>query len=589
MPPSSAPRSEVRPSEGVVQSISCAVGERVERASNVLKFSGLNKNQGAIVKAKGLLVACALAMGLMACSSGGDGGGDVAGGSKTVSGPDVKTIGTGVLMPRTFVFSEQEAKGSTISETEFEVRRPQMRVYEIGDVLIVDDHGGRLIKITGVQIKEDGIVYSYEQASLAEAFETLDVRMQGDLTRDDLGDSFDMGDPEIELRWASNVSTRSLSSKAIEVDDNVLELNFNQLGVQSKSSIEINGGASFKLNPDFGIKLERQAGGYLPDLSFSAMLSPDFKGYINLTSRYGGSVSYSRGWEKEMKPIRRFIVVPGLSAPVPFWVTPKLNGSVAVSGFANSKFYKNYSFGVDGRFGVRKPAQGNWDLVADISGSAALEVSDVQGELGIGFQAPNVGLSFLIYSVGGPNFDIKFIGDLAGSGATRSGPYQEGVQVEGKVRTEMHAGLKGGVDLDGVGALKKLWGGVSFSYAPISLKVYEGLKLVEYERFFPYKGKAAITVFDSGSSPDDVFEVNLDGRVVGRTSKGGSGQFRLSNLRPGEHSLTVSTVEDDEPPGTWGVRLGEGVTFTDGATSDSGYSQLGGLVSFIIIAPEEQE
>lgn len=493
-------------------------------------------------------------------------------------------------MSRTFVFTEQESRGSTISDTEFEVRQPQQRVYAVGDVLIVDDHGGRLIKITGVQVNADTIVYSYEQASLAEAFEALDIRMQGDLTREELGESFDTGNPEIELRWADGVSKKGLNSKGVEVDSNVMELNFNRLGVQSKSGVEINGGATFRLNPDFGIKLERQPGGYLPHLSVSAMLSPNFKGHVDLKSRYGGAqVSYSAEWAKSLPSIRRLIKIPGKGIYVPFWVTPRLAGTIGISGSTNSKLVTNYNFDVGGRFGVSKPAQADWDLIADVTSSAELEVGDAQGELQIGFHIPNVDFQFLIYSVAGPNFEAMFGGYLKGAGATRDDPYEEGIEVEGKVQAEMRAGLKGVIDLKDAGALSKLFGDVSYSYAPVSMKVYEGLKLVDYKKFFPYKGKAAVTVFDSGNVPDDVFEVRLDGRLVGRTSKGGSGQFRLTSLRPGEHELTITTVEDDAPPGTWSIRLNEGVTFANGATFDSGLAYLGGRESFIIIAPEESE
>ena len=103
---------------------------------------------------------------------------------------------------------------------------------------------------------------------------------------------------------------------------------------------------------------------------------------------------------------------------------------------------------------------------------------------------------------------------------------------------------------------------------------------------FPYQGQAAVTVYDNGSAPDDIFEVSLDGVQIGFTNKGGSGQFRLKNLRPGDHTLTVKTVEDDSPPGTYAISLNEGITFSDGSTSRSGTASLNQSVNFTIVVPK---
>jgi hypothetical protein len=106
-----------------------------------------------------------------------------------------------------------------------------------------------------------------------------------------------------------------------------------------------------------------------------------------------------------------------------------------------------------------------------------------------------------------------------------------------------------------------------------------------YNHFFPFSGAAGIKVYDNGSAPDDIFEVSVDGLVLGRTSKGGSGQFRVGSLRPGAHTLRLLTIEDDLPPGTWAVQLANGVTFADGTTTRSGGLALGSATELQIVVP----
>lgn len=364
-------------------------------------------------------------------------------------------------------------------------------------------------------------------------------------------------------------------------------MKFKRLGAQVGSGIEIDGGASFKLNPDFGLKLEKASGDNLPQLALNATLSPDLQAYISLASKYGGQVSYTLEKPIPLKPIRRVIFVPilGVPTPVPFWIKPVINVAASVNGTASSKFTQTYNYGVRGRFGVEKPAQAPWKGIGEFNNTSSLDVSDVEGELGINIQVPKFEFQFLIYSAAGPNFEVVPEAGLTGKGGTQGNPPVEGVEVDGNGKVSVAAGLKGGLDFGNIDAVKALLGDVSFSFTPISLKLFESV-LFEKKWFFPYQGQAAVTVYDNGNAPDDIFEVSLNGVVVGLTNKGGSGQFRLKNLRPGEHTLTIKTVEDDSPPGTYAIQLNEGITFVGGATSRSGTASLNQSVSFTIIVPE---
>lgn len=82
-----------------------------------------------------------------------------------------------------------------------------------------------------------------------------------------------------------------------------------------------------------------------------------------------------------------------------------------------------------------------------------------------------------------------------------------------------------------------------------------------------------------------IFGVSLDGadRIH---EQGWLRSVPLKNLRPGDHTLTVKTVEDDSPPGTYAISLNEGITFSDGSTSRSGTASLNQSVNFTIVVPK---
>ena len=88
-------------------------------------------------------------------------------------------IGKGELNANTHIVTESDAAGSSLTDDTFTVIKPQATVYKIGDVLIIDAHGGRLVRVVGVRETGTEIHYQYEQASLAEAFKSLDIHMQG--------------------------------------------------------------------------------------------------------------------------------------------------------------------------------------------------------------------------------------------------------------------------------------------------------------------------------------------------------------------------------------------------------------------------
>lgn len=497
--------------------------------------------------------------------------------------------GSGTFNANTHLMETLALDGASMDANVLTVRKPQATVHTVGTVLVIDGFGGHLVRITGVQESSSEIRYSYEQASLAQAFASLDVKFDGELTSEDLGDSFATGDPEIEISWRDS-PLRARSARAqdpkVKASTNTLEIKYKKMGAQIGSGIEIDGSSSFKLNPDFSLTLKKLPSDTLPSLDMSALISPELQTSLSIASLYGGQISYTLEKKIDFPPFKRIIIVPvaGIPVPVPFWIKPVINLSGGVNGTAGSKFTTTYGYGLAGSLGFTRTGAAGLEGIATLIPSSDLKVTNVESEFGVTLGVPKMEIQFLIYSAAGPNFEIGVDSGIVGKGGVQGVPPVEGVEVKAEMKLKAAVGIKGGLDFSDINAVKALLGDVSFSYAPISVPVLERTKY-EGTWFFPYTGQASVRVYDNGSAPDDIFEISLNGAVLGLTNKGGSGQFRLKDLRPGSHTLSLKTVEDDSPPGTYAIELNDGLMFSSGGTTRSGNANLGQSVDFNILVP----
>jgi murein DD-endopeptidase MepM/ murein hydrolase activator NlpD len=120
-------------------------------------------------------------------------------------------------------------------------------------------------------------------------------------------------------------------------------------------------------------------------------------------------------------------------------------------------------------------------------------------------------------------------------------------------------------------------------YAPNG-KIYQGGKVDP----MPCIGRnvnGSITVRDNGNLADDAFIVSIDGLLVCTTSIGASNTCAVGSLRPGTHTLSLFVVIAPDNIGTYEIILGNGLTFSDGSTEQSGSPPQGYSAFYLINVP----
>lgn len=515
-----------------------------------------------------------LGVALSGCGGGGTGTPPTAGQGATTA---AKTIGTGTFNANTYLLKPAETLNSVITDTTLTLKKPQSQIRKVGDVLIIEDHDGRLLEVTGVSETAGEVVYTYKPASLAKAFNTLDVSLKENIGPDDLGDTLVTNDPELELSWAP-VTSGKATGKDVALERSI-DVKYKNIGINS--GISMSGSSSFAINPEFKITLTRR--GATPDLDMTALISPKFTTQVKTETKYGGSIAWEMPTkEYKFKSFKRYVMVPvfGVPMPVPIIIKPVLTVDASVNGTANSMITAQATTSIGGSFGFRKNYAGVENIYAT-QNSHTLDVTDAQGAVNLSVAAPQVSLSFMLYSVAGPHFDLGAESSLEGSHDVQSGV--EGIKVTGKIGAAAAAGLKVSLDFSSLEKISPIFGELSTDFSPFKISYTKDLASKEW--FFPYIGTASIVVRDNGNAPDDIFAIYLDGVLLGNTTKGGSGQFRLKNLKPGSRQLSVKVVEDDAPPGTYEVQLADGLKFNDGQTIKSGTAALGQQVDFTIVVP----
>lgn len=421
------------------------------------------------------------------------------------------------------------------------------RGLEVGKVLVSSMGNGALRKVLAIRPQGSTVVVETGPATLTEAFEELDLDLQKPLGRAELGDL--VSDvPGVSFEWVQEPSVQSRArDQAASVEFATLKMNFKNAEF-SAGGLSVDGEVFLRLHPVLTLQTKPDPGLVPKVETFVAGARPEFYGSLTVSSRFGGSVSADKSWFN--KPLA--IVVWG-----PLVFVPKLRISSAISGSANGSFSSTYSLQASAVALAGWNETEGWYTRGTINPVRAGSVDQAKATLEVRADLLTVELRFDLYALAGPYAKASAYTQV-------SGEFDIGPDSREGVRVTVGGGLsvEAGVSTDFQEML-----GADFDRGRAIVSVDAPLVTV-FEKFFPYEGLASLVVGDNGTAAEDIFEVELDGIFLGRTHRGGTGQFRATDLRPGRHVLSVTCIDDGwagADIGTLGISLGDGLTFSDGS------------------------
>jgi len=443
-----------------------------------------------------------------------------------------------------------------------------------GTIIVSTVGNGALRNVKSVAISGGNTVLQTTQASLPEAFDSMHVRVPLEFSQDTIG-NLQSTVPGLTFKWlpGATSSTNSLSPHGVKY--NKLEVDFGKLTLSADHGITIDGSATFTGNPEFDCDINRAPGDLLPSIAyFHGGVSAGFHGSVTIASKYGGNVGANQKWFE--KPVGRPIVVGYLV------FVPELTISSSLEGTSAGKITHTQSVDINASASETYTRGSGWTSDKSLVPTMTATESDVDNSYKVDFKPVSIKLAFKVYDIAGPYVEMHDSVEAEGSHDVEN-------NIEG-IKAEVTAASGGeiGIEASTPEELSKLF---EASWTPLLID-FDTDKVTLFEHFFPFTGTAAINVGDNGPAPDDVFAVSVDGVALGQTDKGGTGAFRLGDLVPGTHTLTITCLDDGADGadiGTLGISLNDGVTFTDGTTALSDELQLNETKNYSINVPSQAQ
>lgn len=439
-----------------------------------------------------------------------------------------------------------------------------------GTVLVSTEGHGLIRKAASVSVAGGNTVVQTGPAQLAEAFDEVHVKSHPKFNQASIGD-IKSNRPGLSFKWVSANGNAPAKGSPRDVEFNKLEIDFAGLSVTSAQGISVDGSATFTGDPELELDIDRAPGDYLPSVHhFKAAYSCELHGSMTISSKFGGSVGYKETLFDE------YVGEPILAGYLLF--IPRLKIETALTGTAAGKIVHTQGVDMQAAASLDYERDSGWSSDKTLNPQMAGTESDVEAEFGITAQPVVVTLSYELYGMAGPYIQISGESKAQGTHMVQNG-------VEG-INAEIDAGIAGelGIVAEEPAFVEELFSG---SWTPIDVPIDSGMFKI-FEHFFPFTGTSSITVGDNGPAPDDVFAVSVDGTSLGQTDKGGTGQFRVTSLSPGQHTLTITCLDDGANGadiGTLGISLSNGFTFADGSTELSDLLELNQTKDYTIIVP----
>lgn len=276
-------------------------------------------------------------------------------------------------------------------------------VLRAGDVVVSTLGDGALRRVVSVSKSQNTTTLQTQQAGFADAFKDLDFRFDRPLTAADLGTLPTVGEG-IELSWVDSPAASGDGTTASVVGQQAIRVDFKKLSLSASRGIELDGSASFQLNPNLAINLVRQSGQSVPTITLDASVSPSYSHILTVSSVYGGSISGNLDRDIRLGSF----LIPG----VPVRATAYLTLRARVSGTAAGKFGTSYTASMNGVAALRRGLDGQFTTENNFSALNTGKFENAEASLGVEVVPVEVGFEFRFYGVGGPYFTFYPSGTL---------------------------------------------------------------------------------------------------------------------------------------------------------------------------------
>ncbi len=409
-----------------------------------------------------------------------------------------------------------------------------------GDVFISKLKGGGVRKVVSVTKSGGQTTVTTTQATLKEACSDLRLTMGG-FGQAELGNVPTL-DPGATCTWKKKSKGRTTS-----IGD-VLSLKLGD--VTFSDTMNLSGTVDIDFHPTFKADL---SSGYL-DVGFS----PTIKGSITCQTSVTASWTL---FEKKWVDHDFDEYYPDKLCPF-IWITPHLTISSEVDGSIGGVFDSTIS--LDTSFVNILHCRGGdtWTDTGSIGNTTSAGVNKCEDVATLTLVPIKVKISFLVDSIYGPYGSIDFAVPLEADFVPNNGKGVSGVslginsQINAEVGLETSPGLATLLGITSSGAETVTW-----PRTPIYPTT-----------FIPFASGVFISDEKAGhGGGDDIFDMTLDGSLVGPIGKGGN--IYVDHLTPGLHVLVVKCID----PGSRSVRgnLPQGqlhveltnAKFADGTTS----------------------
>jgi hypothetical protein len=444
---------------------------------------------------------------------------------------------------------------------------------EVGDVIVSILGEGAIRHVLGVSNEGDSVVLTTEQASITDAFVRLD---------------FDISDATVELLETEVETNTPGVTLSLSLDGDGSEIETANSGLTLNASVKkdgfkvsegrcffVDGTWDYSFNPRASIGLERAVGDLTPTVVFDASINPTISAEARIESQF--AINFSEDLYEEIKiPVMRYF---NPWPPVVIIAELTVDGNAQVN--AAGRFTTNVSGSASSEVSISRDVINGFDSDARIlDAQDSADFSNIEVSMSSSLTPVEIGLWFQLYGVGGP------FGSVGGRYIAQSVYDFDGIDgIRAKVDLEYFAklGLKAKVPerLTTLLGYEEITGEIAAPEFKLSATEI-------FNAFFPSPSDSNIVVSDVGDSKDDIFQVAVNGDVLGSTERGGSGEFRIGALPPGFNELTLTTTADEDPPGTYGITLDGGITFADGTTQLSGGLPLNQSETFSLLVQGEE-